>query len=133
MKHIVIALFLWAASFVPAVANEAQIKTTIQAQLDAFQDDDFVSAFEIAAPNIRGIFGTAERFGAMVQKGYPMVYRPSEVLFLTLESFGDEIWQKIEIRDAKGQYHILAYKMIKLDGVWRIEGVRLMPTRDVGV
>ena len=133
MKHFVIALVLWAASFAPTMANEAEIKSTIQAQLDAFQDDDFVSAFEIAAPNIRSIFGTAERFGAMVQKGYPMVYRPSDVLFLTLDRLEDEIWQKIEIRDAQGQYHILAYKMIYLDGVWRIEGVRLMPTRDVGV
>ena len=133
MKHFVIALVLWAASFAPTAANEAEIKSTIQAQLDAFQDDDFVSAFEIAAPNIRSIFGPAERFGAMVQKGYPMVYRPSDVLFLTLERLEDEIWQKIEIRDAQGQYHILAYKMIYLDGVWRIEGVRLMPTRDVGV
>ena len=133
MKHFVIALVLWAASLTPSVAIEAEIKTTIQAQLDAFQDDDFVSAFEIAAPNIRSIFGSAERFGVMVQKGYPMVYRPSDVVFLTLERSEDEIWQKIEIRDAQGRYHVLAYKMINLDGVWRIEGVRLMPTPDVGV
>ena len=133
MKHFIIVLVLWAASFAPTVANEAEIKSTIQAQLNAFQDDDFISAFEIAAPNIRSMFGTAERFGAMVQKGYPMVYRPSDVLFLTLKKFEDEIWQKIEIRDAKGQYHVLAYKMIILNGVWRIEGVRLMSTRDVGV
>ena len=47
------------------------------------------AAFDYASPTIRGIFGSPDRFGAMVQQGYPMVYRPSEVRYLERREFGE--------------------------------------------
>ena len=38
----------------------------------AFKAVDFAQAFTYA-PNIKGMFGTADRFGMMVRNGYPMV------------------------------------------------------------
>ena len=44
--------------------------------------DDAKRAFSYAAPSIRAMFGTPERFLAMVRAGYPVVYRPPAVTFL---------------------------------------------------
>jgi hypothetical protein len=64
------------AAFADEPRNPA-IETTIQNQLNAFIADDFATAFTFASPNIKGIFGTPENFGAMVTQGYPMVHRPA--------------------------------------------------------
>ena len=55
---------------------------SIEAQLAAFAADDADKAFSYAAPGIRALFITAERFLSMVREGYPVVYRPASVTFL---------------------------------------------------
>ncbi len=44
--------------------------------------DDAKRAFSYAAPSIRAMFGTPERFLAMVRAGYPVVYRAAGATFL---------------------------------------------------
>ena len=39
---------------------------------------------------IQGMFGTPARFGLMVRNGYPMVWRPAEVEFLSVEERGSD-------------------------------------------
>ena len=53
----------------PASAQDTAIEGVIQSQLDAFRQDDFATAFTFASPTIRGMFGTADRFGMMVRNG----------------------------------------------------------------
>ena len=108
----------------PAAANE-EIEGVISAQIDAFLEDDFERAFTHASPTIRRTFRTPQRFGQMVRQGYPMVWRPEEVEFLSLEQREGGLWQTVLVRDGDGALHILDYQMIELDGRWLINAVRL--------
>lgn len=127
------ALFLALSLGFPAFAQEAPIQATIENQIEAFQADDFAKAFSFASPNIKGIFGTAENFGAMVKEGYPMVYRPSEVEMLDLREVAGDLWQRVRIVDQAGQAHYLDYMMIETPEGWQINAVQLLPAPDIGV
>lgn len=118
---------------VPALAQEEPIQKTIQSQLDAFQADDFARAFTFASPNIKGIFGTAENFGAMVKNGYPMVHRPAEVQMGELREVAGNLWQRVKIIDQAGRGHLLDYMMIETPEGWQINAVQLLPAPDIGV
>lgn len=112
-----------------AVADETQkpaITSTIQGQIDAFLADDFERAFTYASPMIKSLFGNARNFGAMVQQGYPMVHRPSDLKFLDLRRENGRLVQKVQVRDAAGRTHLLDYSMIKTDAGWQINGVQLL-------
>ena len=120
----------------PALADEPRnpaIETTIQGQLNAFIADDFATAFTFASPNIKGIFGSAENFGAMVTQGYPMVHRPANVQMLELRTVAGNLWQRVLITDAQGETHLLDYQMVETANGWQINGVQLLPEVGTGV
>ena len=133
MKYFLVVVVLFIATITPAWANKAEIQKTIQSQINAFQEDDFGVAFEFASPNIQRIFKSSKRFGIMVSQSYPMVYRPADVRFLELETIQEEFWQKVQIQDRQGRYHIMAYRMVSVDGRWLINGVQLLPSEEIGV
>ena len=133
MKYFFVVVVLFIATITPAWANKAEIQKTIQSQINAFQEDDFGVAFEFASPNIQRIFKSSKRFGIMVSQSYPMVYRPADVRFLELETIQEEFWQKVQIQDRQGRYHIMAYRMVSVDGKWLINGVQLLPSEEIGV
>jgi len=108
------------------------IEGVIQGQIDAFLADDFATAFEYASPNIKMIFGSVDRFAAMVRQGYPMVYRPRAVTFLELREIDGDLWQKVLVRDAAGVYHALDYQMIQTETGWQINGVQLLQAPQLG-
>lgn len=110
----------------------AAVRETIQGQFDAFLADDFATAFGFASPGIQGIFGTPERFGAMVRNGYPMVWRPAEVKYLELHSKRGGLWQRVMITDAEGQVHFLDYEMVATPDGIRIGGVEILQAPDLG-
>ena len=116
----------------PAAAQEKPIQDTIQNQLNAFQADDFATAFTYASPNIKGIFGTPENFGAMVSEGYPMVHRPAAVKMLELREVAGNLWQRVMITDEAGKTHMLDYQMVETPEGWQINGVQLLRAPDVG-
>jgi len=131
MRMIFAAATLVMSGLVPAAhAQEDDIQSVITAQITAFQADDFEQAFTHASPLIQRIFGTSEKFGQMVQRGYPMVWRPDDVRFLGVEPRGDSLVQDVMIRDGDGRLHILEYDMIEGDGGWKINGVRMKPAQD---
>jgi hypothetical protein len=117
-----------------AVAQDAKtaITSTIQSQIDAFLADDFDRAFTFASPNIKRLFGSSERFGAMVRQGYPMVWRPGDVRYLELEQMGSVRLQRVLITDAQGVPHLLEYQMIETSDGWQINGVRILEVPQVG-
>ena len=133
MRKFILAIAFWVAAARPVWAEGKAIETTIRAQITALQADDFDRAFTYAGPTIQQIFRAPEVFGRMVRQGYPMVYRPSAIEFLELASVEGYYWQKVQIRDGQGRYHLMAYQMVQLDGVWRINGVQLLPSRETGV
>ena len=113
-------------------AHDPAIEGTIQHQFDAFIAGDVATAFSFAAPNIQGIFGTAENFGLMVQQGYPMVWRPSSVKYLDLRQGPGGTFQKLAITDQAGALHVLEYQMIPDGDGWVIGGVQILQEPEVG-
>ena len=116
----------------PASAQEAPIQETIHSQLQAFQADDFTTAFSFASPTIKGIFGTPENFGRMVTQGYPMVHRPSAVKMLELREVAGGLWQRVMITDVGGRTHLLDYQMVEGPEGWRINAVHLLQAAGTG-
>ena len=112
----------------PAVSgtDAVAIQGVIRAQLDAFAADDAPRAFSYATPGIQGMFGTPDNFIAMVRKGYPVVYRPSSVVFLKPEADGGQVLQAVQMTDADGQLWIALYTMQRQPGGgWLTNGCRL--------
>lgn len=125
MKQFILAVCAIAGiAFAPAAqAQEAPIRAVISAQIEAFEADDFDTAFTYASPTIQRMFGTAQNFGAMVKGGYPMVWRPDELKFLALEERDGLLWQDVLVRDLEGALHILEYQMEQGPEGWKINGV----------
>lgn len=134
MIRIVLSLWMLAALAGACLAqtSDAGIKSTIEQQLDAFEIQDFDTAFSFASPTIKNIFGSPSNFGVMVQRGYPMVIQNSTVKFLELREINGNLWQKVMIQDRLGVFHILDYQMINAGGQWQINGVQLLPSPGVG-
>ena len=121
---LILAVFLFLPLQARADPGEP-IRSTIDRQIAAFQADDVETAFSFAAPNIKALFGTAERFGRMVREGYPMVWRPVTVAYLDLE-LTDEGWiQRVLFEDAMGRYFVGAYFMVETADGWQIRAVTI--------
>lgn len=128
MRLLLASLFL----ALPAAAQDAPIRATIEHQLQAFQADDFATAFTFASPTIRSIFGTPENFGRMVSEGYPMVHRPAAVKMLELREVAGGLWQRVMITDQSGRTHLLDYQMVEAENGWQINAVHLLKAEGVG-
>jgi hypothetical protein len=127
------ALLIALALPLPAAAQDAQlpsppIQATIQGQIDAMAADDFAAAFTYASPNIKGMFGTSDRFESMVRQGYPMVVAPREVRMLELRTVAGNLWQRVMVTDTAGRTHLLDYMMIETPDGWQINAVQLLPS-----
>ena len=133
MRPILTALAFLLALLPATLRADERIGQVIRDQIAAFQVDDFATAFTYASPMIRQLFGTSERFGQMVQQGYPMVYRPADVTMLDQRGLGENVIQRVRIRDGQGRVHVLDYLMIPVDGTWQINGVQLVRQAEVGV
>jgi hypothetical protein len=109
-------------------ADARAARTIVSAQLEAFAKDDAKRAFSYAAPSIRAMFGTPERFLAMVRTGYPVVYRPAGVTFLIpLQADGD-LLQGVHLTDGAGALWLATYRLERQpDGTWRIAGCGVQP------
>jgi Domain of unknown function (DUF4864) len=128
-------LMLATVMALPVMAQETRnpdIEATIQGQITAFLAEDVTTAFGFAAPNIKGIFGTAENFGAMVQQGYPMVWNPSAVRMLELRRVQGSLMQRVMVTDQAGRTHLLDYLMIETPEGWQITGVELLREAGIG-
>lgn len=116
----------------PVLAQEGPIRQVIESQIDAFQADDFATAFSFASPNIKALFGTPENFGLMVREGYPMVYRPADVDMLDLREVAGNLWQRVRVVDQAGATWFLDYMMVETPEGWQINAVQILPAPEVG-
>ena len=109
-----------------AAAQQSDFQATIQSQFDAFKADDFETAFTFATPNLQRLFQTPRNFQQMVTRGYPMVWKWGTVTFLDSRDVGDAWVQIVEVQDAGGTVHLLAYRMEETPAGWRIGGVQIL-------
>ena len=109
------------------------VQATLSLQLEAFLKDDFDTAFTFASPSIRSMFQTPQNFGQMVQRGYPMVWRPQKFNFLEHRQDPTGRTQDIQIIDQSGTAHYLRYFLIDTTKGWKISGVQFLDASDYSV
>ncbi len=124
----------WGQAMQPAddigAADRGVIRRVIGDQMAAFRRDDAAAAFGYAAPNIQDMFGTPERFLAMVRDGYQAVYRPSDVQFGELVRVDGQLTQLVHVVGPDGIPRTALYFMEReADGTWRIAGCTLTAGR----
>ncbi|MEM7526748.1 MAG: DUF4864 domain-containing protein [Pseudomonadota bacterium] len=120
----VLAIVLFAT--LPGRADESTaIEAVIADQIDAFQRSDLGTAFSHASPVIQERFGSPSNFGQMVERGYPMIWRPRrwEMGEIVVGPRGPT--QTVLFEDGDGTLWEADYLMQEVDGVWRINGVQL--------
>ena len=111
-------------------ADAAAVRTVVQAQLAAFAADDAARAFFYAAPNVRQATGTPDGFLAMVQRGYPVVYRPASVAFLKPNGKNDDVIQRVQMTDADGESWLAIYSLQRQKNkTWRITGCSVVENK----
>ena len=125
-------LMLVAPLTVRADEPDDSIQAVIADQIAAFQANDVERAFTHASPNIQRIFRTPKRFGQMVQQGYPMVWRPARYQWLKIVQTESGPVQVVLFEDQSGRLHEAGYLMQQVDGVWRINGVKLRELAGIG-
>ena len=102
------------------------VRAVIEAQLDAFRNDDAERAFSYASDSIREAFQTPANFMEMVRRSYPVVYRPSRVAFEPALRLEGTVVQPVRFTDGEGHSWIAVYPMEhQADGAWRINGCQL--------
>jgi hypothetical protein len=102
-------------------ADAKAVRLVIEAQLAAFAADDAEKAFSFAAPGIRAMFISADRFLAMVREGYPVVHRPASVTFLKPEWIDSKLIQRVQMSDSDGGPWMVVYELERQrDRSWRI-------------
>ncbi|MGJ3265554.1 MAG: DUF4864 domain-containing protein [Salinarimonas sp.] len=120
---------LLAAAFLPASAgaDEAAARSVIEGQIAAFLSDDGARAYSYAAPGIKRLFGSQERFMAMVRDGYRPVYRPRDWSFDTYRQTPAGPVQEVTIIDEAGIAWRAIYSLEQQpDGSWKISGCQLL-------
>lgn len=130
---LLLSFLAFGALVLPASAQERTPPQLIDAQIDAFRDGDFVTAFGFASTELRAIFGTPEAFGRMVRQGYPMVLDPAEIRYLDLGERGGAVVQRVLILDRDGRSYLLEYLMRGTGAQMRIAGVSILPETGTGV
>lgn len=115
-----------ASGGVVASAARAAIRATIRGQMEAFLVDDGALAFSYASPGIRRMFGTAESFMTMVQRGYEAVYRPRDVEFRDILMRDGRPVQRVFVVGPDNVPVTAEYSMERQpDGRWLIDGCSL--------
>jgi hypothetical protein len=111
-------------------ARAAAIRSVIGGQVEAFRRDDAAAAFAFASPMIQELFGTPANFMAMVQRGYPQVYRPQTFTFGRLEQVDGRLYQRVLVKGPDGALVTAVYEMVEVGGSWRINGCVLLSAKD---
>ena len=109
------------------------VQAMIKGQFLAFLEGDVNRAFTYASSSIRSMFGTAQNFGAMVQRSYPMVWRSAGVTFLEHKETSLGRTQDVKIFDAAGTAHYLRYFVTQTPSGWKISGVQFLNITDISV
>ena len=110
----------------PAISPIEEVQAVIESQLIAFQNRDGAGAFFHAAPGIKGAFGDADTFMAMVERGYNVIYSNSGWTFVEGQVQGEQAAQMLVVEDGEGRELNVIYFLRLFDGRWQITGVQPM-------
>ena len=129
-----LSLGIGASASVYAVADPvsagdaASVQTVIEDQLLAFKENDGSRAYSHAAPGIKQVFGSVDRFMAMVLSGYRPLVDPGSYTFGRSDGRDQKIAQELIVTDKAGKQWQAIYILEKQpDGSWKINGVKMNP------
>lgn len=129
-----VMLLFSAASAQEAVppGDETVTRQVIDEQIAAFRAGDHDRAYSYAAPNIRRVFSTVERFITMVRDGYMPLYSPDAYRFGRNALISGQVHQEVIVTDSAGKLWQAVYTLVRQeDGSWKISGVKLEPFKGV--
>jgi hypothetical protein len=138
MRRIVLALaVILVVSTSGASAGDAEIQaaqSAIEGQIRAFLADDETAAYGFAAPNIKRLFPSVDRFMSMVKGGYKPVWKPRNFAFgKTQEVNPTSIIQQVLLVGPDGKDYEAIYTLeLQSDGTFRITGVSLRGATSLG-
>ena len=89
--------------------DRVAIEQSIQAQINAFQDQDAMRAFTFAAPNIQKKLLATERFWRMVELACPAAHNPRSLRFGALTFQYNRALQKIHLVSQSLTTHLALY------------------------
>ncbi|PSF13540.1 DUF4864 domain-containing protein [Marinobacter fuscus] len=113
----------------PATASDkdAQIRDTILRQIEAFANDDRELAWAEASIGIKRRFKSAQVFVDMVRQAYPAVHQATAIEFTERVPHGVFEIQAVKLRGPDGKRWQAYYRMVLIEGDWKIAGVRVHP------
>ena len=119
----------------PTAEARAAVRTVIERQLDAFRRDDAADAFSYAAPSIRRLFQTSDRFIEMVRRGYAPLTRSERPEFVRDRLMADGVFlQEVGFVGPDGKAWSAFYSLERQpDGEWRISGCVLKPAAGTSI
>ena len=104
-------------------ADRSAVRGIIQGQIEAFKRDDAVRACSYATHALQNMFGSQERFMAMVKEGYKPVYRPRSYAMGEFKDTPEGTSLSVQIQDLEGMDWVAIYTLEQQpDGTWRISG-----------
>ena len=122
----------------PLALYDQNIRTTIEAQIDAFRAQDDVAAFGFASPDLRAQFVAPNRFMAMVRAHYRPVFTAQQFSFTgrarAISQTPQIRLQDVYLVDDRGTSHKARYMMQKQpDGSWKIAGCQLLASNQMDI
>jgi len=112
-----------------SAAQISQARSAVQAQLDAFANNDALKAFLLSSDVVRERFGSPDRFMAMIRRSYPMVCRPASVAFLKPQWENSDLMQAVQMTDAQGSGWLATFRLEpQAKGPWLIAGCKVEPS-----
>lgn len=107
--------------------KDTAIRNTILLQIEAFANDDDEAAWTIASDGIKRRFGSSDVFLSMVREAYPAVHRASTIEFAERVPHGPFEIQVVRLEGPEGKRWDAYYRMLLIDGEWKVAGVRVKP------
>ncbi|MEM6255365.1 MAG: DUF4864 domain-containing protein [Cyanobacteria bacterium P01_D01_bin.156] len=108
--------------------NERAIRSVVERQLQAFQDNDARTAFSLASPTLQQQLRQPHAFMEMVRDHYHPVYNPRAVIFEGIIYIQQHPTLQIMLMSQGGSLIRALYIMQQQsDDTWRIAGCQLLP------
>ncbi|MBW7471764.1 DUF4864 domain-containing protein [Marinobacter sp. M216] len=107
--------------------KDTAIRNAILLQIEAFANDDDEAAWTIASEGIKRRFGSSDVFLSMVREAYPAVHRASTIEFAERVPHGPFEIQVVRLQGPEGKRWDAYYRMVLIEGEWKVAGVRVQP------
>ncbi|MBW4935047.1 DUF4864 domain-containing protein [Marinobacter sp. F4206] len=115
------------SSVLRAEDKDTAIRNVILLQIEAFANDDEEAAWTIASEGIKRRFGSSDVFLSMVREAYPAVHRATAIEFAERVPHGPFEIQVVRLQGPEGKRWDAYYRMILIEGEWKVAGVRVQP------